>query len=269
MRDVFNPMILLLVLLLLATRVTSGDGEMTAMLDMLMLTVCTVCMVVCLVLGVARMLVHRRALMPIVWALVYLIVGCSVWSISFQQPEEGEDTVALRQLQAAYAAGGNPWAQNEEGDTLPELAAAMGKGTLLADLLQVQEPAMPQELKEAAAHAAAAAGKVATLALMLDAGVAVDARYEGATLLNAAAQNGMTDAMQMLLARGADANAADAEGMTPLMNAAMVDRPAPVRLLLEYGANAALRDASGRDAASYARSEAVADLLAAPAEGQP
>ncbi len=268
MRDVFNPLALLAVLLMLAMRVTSTEAEMVSTLDMLMLTLCTVGMVISAVLGVARMLVHRRALMPIVWALVYLIVGCCIWSISFAQPEAGDDTAAYSKLYDAYLAGENPWAENEEGDTLPELAAAMGKRQVLSELLQEQTPPMPPELKAASACAAAAAGKVACLELLLDAGVSVDARYAGNTLLNAAAQNGMTDTMQLLLRRGADVNAADDDGMTPLMNAAMVDRSAPTRLLLEYGAERGLRDASGRDAASYARSEEVVDLLTAPVSAQ-
>lgn len=265
MRDVFNPVVLLVILLMLAARVTNADADMASTLDLFMLTLCAVCCVLSGVLGVARLIVRRKALMPMVWAIVYLTVGCCVWSISFQKPDIGETRTAFYELNTRYHAGGNPWDVNEEGDSLPELAAALGEKRVLEELLIQHGDSMPAELKIAAAHAAAAAGKVATLKLLLDAGVAVNSCHESTTLLNAAAQNGMTDVMQLLLARGADANLADDEGTTPLMNAAMTGRPTPIRLLLKYGADASLRDHQGRDAASYARSGQVEDLLRTPA----
>lgn len=265
MRDVFNPLMLLVIVLALAMRVTGADEEMARSLDLLMLTLCAVCCIMSGVLGVARMLVRRRAVMPIIWAGVYLIVGCCVWTISFQRPQEGEDRAAYLALVAQYRESGNPCARNEEGDHVTALAAALGEKRLLEEILQTHGSMLPMEVKVEAAHAAASAGKVGTLTQLLDAGVEVNARHESEPLLLAAAQNGMTDAMQLLLKRGADANVADDEGMTPLMGAAMIDRPTPVRLLLKHGADISRKDNAGRDAASYARSEDVASLLETPA----
>lgn len=261
MKDVFNPLVLLVILLALAMRVTNADSEMATTLDLMMLTLCAVCGILSLVLGVARMMVRRRALMPIVWAVVYLIVGCCVWTISFKKPEQGEERASYLALTTQYRAEGNPMIRNEEGDSLPALAAALGETRVLEEILQVHGAEIPVEVKIEAAYAAAAAGKVSALELLLASGVPVDASYESTTLLNAAAQNGMTDAMLTLLKRGANVNLADDEGTSPLMSAAMTDRPTPVRLLLKYGADATQLDKNGRDAASYARSEEVSALL--------
>lgn len=263
MRDVFNPLMLLIIVLALAMRVTAADAEMARTLDLLMLTLCVVCCILSAVLGVARMLVRRHALMPIIWAVVYLIVGCCAWTISFQKPQEGEERAAYAALVSQYRESGDPCARNEQGDFVAELAAALGEKTLLEEILRTHGDTIPPELKAEAAHAAASAGKTGTLTLLLDAGVDVNARHESETLLLAAAQNGMTDTMLLLLKRGADANLADDEGMTPLMGAAMTERPTPVRLLLKYGADATRKDNAGRNAASYARSDKVASLLEA------
>lgn len=261
MKDVFNLLVLLVILLVMAMRVTNADADMAKTLDLMMLTLCAVCGILSAVLGVARMIVRRRALMPIVWSVVYLIVGCCVWTISFKPVEQGEAEVSFLELVTQYRAGGSPWLQNEQGDSLPALAAALGEKRVLKEILQAHGSDMPLAMKIEAAHAAASAGKVSTLEMMLETGVPVDACHDSTSLLNAAAQNGMTDVMLVLLRRNANVNLADDEGTTPLMNAAMTDRPTPVRLLLKYGADVSLRDKSGRDAASYARSEDIVNLL--------
>ncbi len=261
MRDIFNPLVLLVVLLMLATRATSADAEMVQTLDLLMLTLCAVCCILCVVLGVSRMFVGRHALMPIVWAVVYLIVGCCVWVISFQKPQGGEDRAAFAELVALYRESGDPCARNAEGDHVLEMAAALGETRLVGEILGAHANSISAELKTEAAHAAASAGKVGALSALLDAGVDVNARLESESLLLAAAQNGMTDTMQLLIQRGADVNMANDEGSTPLMGAAMTDRPTPVRLLLQHGADATRTDNAGRNAASYARSEEVSSLL--------
>ena len=268
MRDIFNPLLLLGVLLMLAMRVTNADAEMAQALDVMMLTLCVVCCILNFSLGIARMLVRRRALMPVVWAVVYLIVGCCVWSICCHTPDMGEDRAAYVQLHAQYQEGASPCVRSEEGDSLLALAAALGESRALAEMLRAHGEAIAAEEKVEAAHAAAAAGKVRTLQLLLDAGVGVNACHASVSLLNAAAQNGMTDAMQLLLKMGADANLADDEGTTPLMSAVMTNRPTPVRMLLEHGADVSLLDKSGRDAASYARSEDVRSLVE-KSTGQP
>ena len=84
---------------------------------------------------------------------------------------------------------------------------------------------------------------------------------------------GDPDAVRLLLDRGADINARDADGRTPLMMASYSDADsiAVVRLLIERGADVNLRTPSGDTAVSLAaaRGGAIADALvragAAPA----
>jgi hypothetical protein len=72
----------------------------------------------------------------------------------------------------------------------------------------------------ASLQAAAGLGDVRQTALLLDQGVAVDARDEaGRTPLMLAVAQGRLEVVRLLLARGADANAADNFGRTPLQQA--------------------------------------------------
>ena len=59
--------------------------------------------------------------------------------------------------------------------------------------------------------------------------------------------------MTVLLAAGADPNARDAEGSTPLHMAAYASKGKNVQQLLEAGADPLLKNNAGRDAASMAR----------------
>ncbi len=86
------------------------------------------------------------------------------------------------------------------------------------------------------------------VSLFLDHGLPVDISAEnGKTLLMIASHNGATQVVQVLLSRGADINATDNEGMTPLHNAvAGYSRSATISYLLKHGAriDSARRDGS-------------------------
>jgi ankyrin repeat protein len=91
---------------------------------------------------------------------------------------------------------------------------------------------------------------------LLDQGADVDARNSaGQTPLLAAAQNGHVKAMEILLSRGADVDAQDDRGRTALMVAAGADDVKMVKLLLSKGVKVNLKDESGFTALSG--SEAV------------
>ena len=93
----------------------------------------------------------------------------------------------------------------------------------------------------------------------------VDRRSLGNALL-AMAHYGDPDAVRLLLARGADANARDGDGRTALMLACYSDAyPIDVvRMLIERGADVNARTPSGETAASLAavRGGAIAEVLA-------
>ncbi|MEZ0262104.1 MAG: ankyrin repeat domain-containing protein [Alphaproteobacteria bacterium] len=64
---------------------------------------------------------------------------------------------------------------------------------------------------------------------------------------------GHIDVMEMLLSRGADINAADDAGMTPLMFAALHNKSDCLALLISKGADADMKDTRGLTAIGYAR----------------
>ena len=67
-------------------------------------------------------------------------------------------------------------------------------------------------------------------------------------LIVAASANGTADVVRLLLARGADVNAADASGVTPLIAAANVDNVDVANLLLARGADAHATARTGQPA---------------------
>lgn len=69
---------------------------------------------------------------------------------------------------------------------------------------------------------------------------------------------GVESATKIHIQRGDDVNARDASGLTPLMLAAMRNKPVICALLLSSGADPSLVDSSGKDALSHAR-QAKAD----------
>ena len=70
--------------------------------------------------------------------------------------------------------------------------------------------------------------------------------------LHTAAASGDTAAVLRLISKGARVNARGFFGRTPLMNAAVCNRPETVKALLERGADASLTDDMGMAAAQAA-----------------
>jgi ankyrin repeat protein len=78
------------------------------------------------------------------------------------------------------------------------------------------------------------------------------------TALLMSAPFGPPDLIRALLDAGADVNARDVRGMTPLMLAIATDRPdkAVIRMLLDHGADPQIKNNKGETAADWARREA-------------
>lgn len=126
--------------------------------------------------------------------------------------------------------------------------------------------ALTQEL-----HAASVGGSLEELRRLLQA-VPVDAPDErGRTALMHACRSGHADGVELLLAAGADINATNQQGTTPLMyakTAAMGSgNLAIMRLLLARGADINARDRAGRTALGYAIANAAAVIEFLESEG--
>ena len=88
-------------------------------------------------------------------------------------------------------------------------------------------------------HAAARAGHVSCLNMLLNAGIAVNAiSSTGATSLHYAAFGGHTAVMQALFEKGADVDASDSTGQTPLAMSVIKGDVGGTTLLLSKGAAA-------------------------------
>ena len=94
-------------------------------------------------------------------------------------------------------------------------------------------------------------GLLSAVLLALTVGRVCHSTYAGAGLAQAA-QNGQVEGVEYWLTQGADINARDRFGDTPLMYAARNAHPRVVKTLLAHGADARLRDHFGLTATQWA-----------------
>lgn len=266
MKDYVNPLLLLVVVALFAW-VFQGPAEESAAFDpaLWLLVLCATGCVVNGLLCVARVLAHRPVLMGAVWSMVYLVLGSVGWLFISRAAEgQSEQNAAYAALAAAEA---SPVQADESGECRLSYAAALGKTRALRQMLADPAVAAQQEVVLHAALRAAENGQCRVLQLMVPQYTAPTAVAEGTPLVVAAAVNGHAKATELLLAMGADVNAADADGRTALMHAAINEDVPMLRLLLRHGADTARTDAQGLRAADVARGGS-AEWLEQPASGR-
>ncbi len=103
-------------------------------------------------------------------------------------------------------------------------------------------------------HVAAATGNLQIMAILYKAGADINARDTvGDSPLDLAAEHGQLEAAKLLLEMKARVNDQDKNGMTALMFAAKVGDVEMVHYMLEAGANPSLSDFTGRDAIGWAQ----------------
>jgi len=107
-------------------------------------------------------------------------------------------------------------------------------------------------------------GHTAVVAFLQEKGAAIDTKdISGRTALMYASSGPYEETVELLLARGADVNVQGTyEGFTALMTAAAEGQVEVVRLLLDRGADPNLKDKDGDTAASFARQNGHADVVA-------
>lgn len=111
-------------------------------------------------------------------------------------------------------------------------------------------------------HLAVAAGRVAAVTVLLDAGSDLTARdARGMMPLHDAARNGSTDLVTLLIRRGADVNARDDEGWTPLHWAASLRHAETALALIDLHARVTARDGTGATPLHWAASGGQLALL--------
>ena len=219
-RDFYNPLLLLLVVVLLSCRISHvGDA---GSLEVWVMVICATGFVLDGALALARALTQRPSVMCVVWAMVFLLVGCSTWVMATaNQGVETEDLDAYRTMYAQYREGADVNARNENGDTLLLLAVECGKENVVRTLLGNSD-LTAEQLPQAA--------------------------------MRAIITNRVPE-LQMLLEHGANALLADETGVSPLSNAVISGNTRVVKLLREAGASPTAADPDGREPASYSRSE--------------
>jgi len=83
----------------------------------------------------------------------------------------------------------------------------------------------------------------------------------GRQLIHCAADYGQALVLEYLLSAGANVNALDKHGITPLMNAVFEGHTACVKILLEKGADKSLKAPSGESIAESAEKDEIKQLL--------
>jgi ankyrin repeat protein len=146
-------------------------------------------------------------------------------------------------------------------------AAALDRCDDLRALLELDPMAAQRRRPDGrtALHAAAANGCPDAARLLLDACAAVDVLTSDGTAitpLHAAVTNGSVEACRVLLRSGADPNARQRGGVTPLMLAAAANHREIVEMLIARNANVEWRDSAGQTAAGHAARAGHLELAA-------
>ncbi len=144
----------------------------------------------------------------------------------------------------------------------PLLVAAAKDGHIgMIKWLVEKEKVKPEALR-ASLEAASGEGKQEIVEFLLDRGADINAAdNNGRTPLMAAAIRGRHDIVKVLTAWGADVNAQDADGATALMDAAWAGNPQVVELLLSKGARIPDKHIYGGTAEMMSAGEEIKKLL--------
>jgi len=163
-------------------------------------------------------------------------------------PAESTAEIAAKNAPAERQKMSNAGSAAAGGDSREEAKVVVDAQRMQGGISATAQSAAPQPaapMAESARSAdpaaqmrrAAEIGDVAQVRMLLDKRAPIDARDDnGRTALMLAVLHGQSDAVDVLLARGADPNAADAHGTTPLQAAIAADQQAIIAALQRAGA---------------------------------
>lgn len=265
MKDYANPLLLLVIIALLSWKVSMGVETPTSV-EVWLLTLCVTGFIVNGLLAVARAMSKRKAVMNVVWSAVYLIFCSCAWVTMRQEKDYRQEITAYHELNAKWQEQQvNPYTLvDEDGRSLLELAAILGKKMAVRGLLAQPEAAQAGDIILRAAVSAAENGRHELLRILAQQknGFNFNQIIDGRTALIGAVLNNKQKCVEVLLELKADPNLCDDSGVSPLMHAVIDNNRAMASLLIEHGADPTLQDHTGRDAASCSRSDLMDTILA-------
>lgn len=267
MKDYYNPLLLLIIIALLSWKVSVGI-ETPDSVEVWMLTLCVTGFIINGLLAFARSLARRKAVMSVVWAAVYLIFCSCAWVSLRQEKDYRHEIAAYNELNTKWQeAHVNPFTLvDDEGRSLLELAAILGKKLAVRGLLAQPEAAQAGDIILKATLNAAENGHhelIRIIARQKD-GFNFDRIIEGRTPLIAAVLSNNQKCVEVLLEHKAEPNMCDENGVSPIMHAVIDNNRAIAALLIKHGANPRLKDHTGRDAISCSRSDVMDAILLEP-----
>lgn len=264
MKDFVNPLLLLITIVLLSWKISMGL-ETPSSVEVWLLTLCATAFAVNLLICIARMITKRKALMSFVWCTVHIIFFSCAWVVLRQEKDYRHEVEAYNALNAKWEQGKvNPYGLvDDEGRSLLELAAILGKKMVVRNLLAQPEAAQAGDVIMRAAIGAAENGRHELLSILANEKQGFDFNkvIDGKTLLIAAVLSDNRLCAKVLLDLKANPNLCDENGVSPLMHAVIDNNRGMARLLMDYGADPYLKDHTGRHAASCSRSELMDAVL--------
>lgn len=264
MKDITNPILLLIIIALLSWKISMGI-ETSPNVEIALLTLCITGFLVNGLLGMARAFARRKALMSVVWSMVYLIFCSCSWVTLRQEKDYRQELAAYNELNARWQQEyANPYTLvDSEGRTLLELAAILGKKVAVRGLLAQPEAAQAEDVILKAAMHAAGNGHHELLRVLSQrqGGFDFNRMCYGITPLISAVLNNNQKCVQVMLEQNADPNMCDENGVSPLMHAVIDNNRSLASLLIKHGADPTQKDNTGRDAYSCSRSESMDEAL--------
>lgn len=266
MKDITNPILLLIIIALLSWKVSMGI-ETSSTVEIALLTLCITGFLVNGLLAMARAFAKRKALMSVVWSMVYLIFCSCSWVTLRQEKDYHLEIAVYNELNAKWKQeNANPFTLvDSEGHSLLELAAILGKKKAVNELLALPEAAQAEaNILKAAMHAAGN-GHHELLRVLAErqGGFDFNRMCDDMTPLISAVLSNNQKCVQVMLEQKADPNMCDENGVSPLMHAVIDNNRGLARLLMKHGADPTQKDNTGRDAYSCSRSESMDEVLTA------